>query len=423
MRRHIGLIALVGLVASITATGCLDSRTRHSGVIEVGAIYPTGGAQGRGGLDEYRGVKMAAELVNASSGTDGRRIRLKLAKADSSDQVPRAMASLLAADVPMILGSYGSTISRPAAEIAENRRVVFWETGAVGELGMAASSSNYVFRFAPTGNTLGRSAVSFTRDVALPRLGHSAHELRFGVAYVDDVYGRAVGQGATEEIGSSGLQLTGEYRYELANADYRRIVERIIADRVDVLFVSAYLEDGIALRKETVRQQVPLVASVGTSSSYCMHEFGAALGGDAVGLFASDKPDGHIFNAERLSPSAAKALRWSRDEFKKRYDHEMTASALSGFAGAIALFRHVLPRAKAMNPSAIAEAARGTRIDIGGLPNGSGLEFNRPGLAASSENLRATSVIWEWVAPQTRAVVWPPSFATAEVIPIRLKGP
>jgi hypothetical protein len=35
-------------------------------------------------------------------------------------------------------------------------------------------------------------------------------------------------------------------------------------------------------------------------------------------------------------------------------------------------------------------------------------------------NLRATSVIWEWVSPGERAVVWPPRFATTPVDPIRI---
>ena len=71
-----------------------------------------------------------------------------------------------------------------------------------------------------------------------------------------------------------------------------RSAARIAASHPDVLFVSAYVNDGVALRKAFVAAHVPFVASIGTSSSYCMPEFGKRLGIDAVGLFASDKPDG-----------------------------------------------------------------------------------------------------------------------------------
>lgn len=409
---------LVLLVCALALAGAaVTYAATRSDDVTIGAIYPTGGGQGQGGIDEYRGVQLAAEYWNRRPGRD---VRLLLQAADSADQAPDAIARLVDAGVPAILGSYGSTVSLPAAEQSQKAGVVFWETGAVGELGMAASAGDKVFRFSPTGAALGRSAVSFAVDVLLPKLRRGPDALRYGVTYVEDVYGRAVGQGAVEQIRRTGLKFAGTFPYTLQGADYAGIVRRIAAARIDVLFVSAYLEDGVALRKETVRQRVPLVASVGTSSSYCMHEFGQALGRRAVGLFASDKPDGHVLDPTRLQPEAAAALRWAREEFSRRFDHEMTAPALTGFAGAWALFRYVLPRADALTPDAIASAAREVNLPVGSLPNGSGLEFGSPGRAGGGDNLRATSVIWEWVKPYTRAVVWPPEFATQAVVPIEL---
>ncbi|MGH2829986.1 MAG: ABC transporter substrate-binding protein [Actinomycetota bacterium] len=408
---------VLGIAALAIAGSAVGYAATRPDVITVGAIYPTGGGQGRGGIDEYRGVRLAAEYWNRGSGRD---VRLRLEPADSADQAPSAIERLVGARVPVILGSYGSTVSGPAAEGARRGGVVFWETGAVGDLGMAASSSDKVFRFPPTGGALGSSAVSFARDVLLPKLGRKATSLRYGVTYVDDVYGRAVGRGAVAEIRRAGLTLSGDFPYTLQGADYAGIVGRIASARTDVLFVSAYLDDGVALRKETVRQRVPLVASVGTSSSYCMHEFGQALGRNAVGLFASDKPDGHVLDPTRLRPEAGAALRWAREEFKRRYDHEMTAPALTGFSGAWALFRHVLPRARSLTPAGVASAARSVRVPTGGLPHGSGLEFGAAGRPGAGDNLRATSVIWEWVKPYTRAVVWPPEFATQAVVALEL---
>ena len=33
----------------------------------------------------------------------------------------------------------------------------------------------------------------------------------------------------------------------------------------------------------------------------------------------------------------------------------------------------------------------------------------------AGDNVRAASVIWEWVKEYTRAVVWPPQFATSQI--------
>lgn len=403
-------IAFVTAVLAVVATAFV---ARSDGTIEIGAIYPVSGSHGRGGPDEYRGARMAVELINANGGVNGRTVRLHLEAAESSDQAAGAVARLAARKVSLIVGSYGSTISAPAADAASRAGIVFFETGAVGQLSMAAANGDLVFRFPPTGAHLGAAAVSFSRDQIVPKMKRDPKALRYAVTYVDDVYGRAVGEGAVDELKRAGLTNAGVFPYQVGD-DYAALVGRIKASDADVLLVSAYLADGIAIRKETVKQNLPLVASVGTSSSYCMHEFGAALGDDAVGLFASDKPDGHVLDPAKLTPDAAAALRWSRDEFERRFKHEMTAPALTGFAGTWALLKHVMPKAGALDAASIAGALRATDIPQGALPNGSGMDFE----AGSGQNLNATSVIWQWVKPFTRAVVWPPTFATAPIDPL-----
>src|SRR5205807_540146 len=289
--------------------------------VVIGAVYPIGGSQGAGGTEEYRGVGLAAAYANRRGGVHGHPIRLRLEDAESWDAAPGAVERLASAGVSLVVGSYGSTISRPAAETASRLGLVFWETGAVGELSMKATAGGRVYRVAPT---------------------------------------------------------------------------------------------GVALRRSLVRARVPLVASIGTSSSYCMPAFGQLLGRQAVGLFASDKPDGDDLRPDHLLPGAAGELRWAAAEYRRRYGDPMTAPALAGFAGGLALFEHVLPRSHGFSAAAVAQAARTVRLPDGALPNGSGLAFAPPGTPEAGANLKAASVIWEWMPCSstsclTRVVVWPPA--------------
>jgi hypothetical protein len=160
------------------------------------------------------------------------------------------------------------------------------------------------------------------------------------------------------------------------------------------------------------------VASIGTSSSYCHPAFGLALGDEAVGLFASDKPDGDILDPDRISPQAAELLRWARDEYRRRFGGPMEAPVLSGFAAGWALFAHVLAGAEDLTPKGISAAALAVRLPVGSLPNGSGLELAPADAPHAGANLRAVSVIWEWVRPNVREVVWPPVFATSPIVPL-----
>jgi branched-chain amino acid transport system substrate-binding protein len=372
----------VGIIGVLVAIAASAVALRERPII-IGALYPTGGSQGPGGIEESQGVILAADYVNERGGVKGRHIALRLEETDTSDMVPGAIERLRRAGASVLVGSYGSTISRPAAALAARHRMVFWETGAVGQLSMEAAQSDYIFRFVPTGGVLGRAAVAFVRDELAVRLT-PRRALRYTVTYVDDVYGRAVGAGAVAELRASGAPIAAVLPYDLASVDFDRLAAAIRDARTDVLVVVAYLRDGVAVRRAIVRAGLPLVATIGTSSSYCHPEFGQLLGADAVGVFASDKPDGDILRAEPLTPAAADALGWARDEYRRRHARAMSAPALSGFAGGLALFGHVIPAAADLSAEAVAASARAVEIPAGGLPNGSGLSSRTPPMASAA---------------------------------------
>src|SRR2546425_5738178 len=88
------------------------------------------------------------------------------------------------------------------------------------------SSGRLVFRFAPTGESLGRAAVAFVREQLAPRL-RVRRGLRYSVAYVDDVHGRAVAEGALEEVKDSGR--SEEHTSELQSLAY--LVCRLLLEK------------------------------------------------------------------------------------------------------------------------------------------------------------------------------------------------
>jgi branched-chain amino acid transport system substrate-binding protein len=413
-------LRVVAVAALLVAAACSAPTSRDSDALTIGAIYPVSGRQGPGGAEEANGARLAVELANERGGVQGRPVRLELIDVDRGDAAPRALETLRKRGIDVVLGTYGSTISAPAAVAAKNSGMVLWETGAVGLIGSDAGAGDSFFRLAPMGASLGRAAVAFVRDQLASSLGTGA-PLRYAVAYVDDAYGRSVGLGAADEARDSGQELVGTFPYSERNLDAPALVRTIAAAKPDVLFVSAYLEDGIALRKAQVSEGLHLKASIGTSSSYCMPSFAAALGPAAVGLFASDKPDGSEVRIDALRPEGQDVLAWGRARYRKHHGVEMTPAALSGFANAWALVGHVLPSSAGVTAGDVAAAARAVKLDGGTLPNGAGLDLAGPGVDDAGENRRAVSVIWQWVDARTQAVVWPPAFATRPLqsIPIQ----
>ena len=408
MRRIvIGAVVLV-LIAWAAAEG--------DDAIAIGAVYPTSGPQGRvgAGIDEFHGLLLAAAHVNAHGGIRGRPIRVRLAPAASSDAAPYAVDALARQGVTVVVGTYGSLIARAAATAAARLGLVFWETGAVGEIGPEAAPGTHFFRVAPSGESLGREAVAFVRDQLGPRL-HHLEPLRYTILHVDDPFGQAEARGEVMELRRSRLPLAAVIPYDPWHADYNTLAAEIARARTDVLIVAGYMDDAVALRQAILRAHVPLAVNIGGCSAYIMPEFGRRLGRDAVGIFSSDKA-GDVLPTTALSPEAAQELRWARREFRSRYGHPLWEPALSGFSGGIALFEHVLPHAPDPSAAGVAGAIRQSNLPPGALPNGSGLAFGAPSSSLAGENLNATSVIWEWVAPYTPALVWPPEFATHAIV-------
>ncbi len=416
----VALATVVTLAAS--ACGAVgDGRD----TVTIGALYPISGRQGPGGIDEARGARLAVELANRDDTLDGRRIKLDLVDVDAGSAAPAAMRSLKADGVDIVLGTYGSTISAPAAASAAREGMLLWETGAVGELTTddGAAPGQSFFRIAPQGGHLGQAAVEFVRDQLSPLLG-AVPDLRYAVAYVDDAYGRAVGLGAVHEVERGGGVMAGAFPYvahDVEEGGAADLVSKIAAVRPDVLFVSAYLDDGVALRKATIAAHLPLKASIGTSSSYCMPAFAVALGTGAVGLFASDKPDGAQVKADALTDEGRRTLEWARSRYRDLYQEEMSAAALSGFANAWALVGHVLPASPSSAAADVAATALRLKLPAGTLANGAGLDLAGPGEADAGENRAAVSVIWQWVDARTQAVVWPPAFATRPLVAIPIQ--
>jgi branched-chain amino acid transport system substrate-binding protein len=384
-------------------------------------VYPLSGAQGPGGAEEFQGVRLAADLVNADGGVRGRKVELVPIDVASGDAAAAAIDQLYRQGVRLVAGSYGSTISVPASMAAERRGMLFWETGAVGEMA-SGQPTDLVFRVPPTGLFLGARAIAFVADRLAPLWHRDPASLRFAVAFVDDVYGRSVARGALVEIARRGLNLVGRFGYDPRRADIASVVRRVAAVRPDVFFVAAYVKDGIELRRQTIEQRLHLRAMIGTSSSYCMPVFGRALGPEAIGVFASDKPDEETLGTAGLGPDAAALLRRAGSDYERRYGEEMSAAALAGFSAGWALFHDVLPAATDPSPSAVASAARATDIPMGGLPNGSGLRFGALGTPEADTNLRAASVVEQWVGVDEPVIVWPERFVTHPIELVELSS-
>src|SRR4029077_17847216 len=113
---------------------------------------------------------------------------------------------------------------------------------------------------------------------------------------------------------SLGINVVDVIEYDPHAYDAPTIAARVAADRPDFLWDVSYLDDGVAIWQALLSQHVAVKAAVGTSSAFCMPEFGRRLGGGAVGVYAADKPDADI-SAAALSPAGLNLLNQARSVY------------------------------------------------------------------------------------------------------------
>jgi len=198
-------LAPAAVTTLLLISACAQTNAVNPGPnLTVGAIYPLSGPQAKGGREELGGVRAALELAQQQRVTGASRVRLEVIDAQTPDQATAAVDRLVDQDhVRVIVGTYGSTLAVAAAARADQRHVVYWETGAVAD--DVTRGKTYVFRTVATGSTLGRTAAQFTERVLLPRLGLAAPATRVAIVHTNDFYGRSVAAGEAAEAASAGI--------------------------------------------------------------------------------------------------------------------------------------------------------------------------------------------------------------------------
>ncbi len=419
--RTLHFLVVLAVLGALVSTQIAEAGSSRAALpITIGALYPLSGGQASGGGQEYHGLLTAARLVNASGGIGGRQIRFLTANAPSADSGPDAVDSLQRRGASIVVGSYGSTISLPASAEAQRDHVIYWESGAVATMITERGYPN-VFRTVTTGQSLGRAAARYASGVVAPRLHRSPRQLRTAVVYANDVYASSVGKAMTDETRSLHFKIANVITYDPYHLNFPPLVQELKASRPDIVLVAGYVQDAVAFRRELLRQGVHPAAMIGTSSAFCMHAFGDTLGKQALGLFASDKPDAS-FNPSALLPAARNLRTRAQAAYRRVYHVDMTAAAVAGFVAGWVLFHDVLPRAQSLTPAAIRTAALRVNLPYGSEINGAGVRFAGPGSPDEGQNLRAISVIWQWQRPGHEVVVYPRSFATAQPRWIPLPG-
>lgn len=474
--RYLRRLALAGIAGLVAACGSAApaapavrpaaseiapaaETTATPAPFRIGAVFPLTGNAGSLAAQELAGVRIAVDLANADGGISGRPLELDVRDLQRREDAPAVMADLAAEGIDVVVGTYASDLSIAASQAADAAGLVYWESGAVADQ-LTGRGLPRVFRVGASGANLGAASAGFATSELAPRLGRALADLRIAIVAADDAYARSVADAAATTAGDAGVAVE-RIDYSLSVPDWPGVMSRLAAAKADVVVLASHIPDGIAFRKAMVAARIKVGALIGSTMAQCDPDFAGDLGADAVGVFASDRPTAG-FQPDALDPQAratydrfaaawhAPAAEASGDAYGQGSGEssgdadgqsteagstayaiggpaeapsaEAAEEALAGFSAAWTLVHDVLSSAAVggrLDAEGIAQAARALDLPTGSLPNGAGLRFSSDP-ATLGQNERAAAVIWQWQAVRAYAFVWPPSYATGEIMDVPL---
>ncbi|WP_408008419.1 ABC transporter substrate-binding protein [Pseudalkalibacillus sp. A8] len=393
------LFLFVLTACSSTPGGGSDSET-----LQIGALYPLSGNLALLGEESYRGVELAVEQANKNGGVAGGK-KIELVKGDAVDaDAAQAEANRLINQegIQAIVGSYSSSISFAASEVAERSGALYWELGAVSD-SITDRKYEYILRTNPPASYFSKTHVNFIKDVVTKKLGKDLTDIKVAIAHEDSAYGTTIADEAVKLSKKEGINVVTTQPYSAGTNDLSSVILNIEKEAPDVLIAVSYMNDAILLARQSEELGLDVPVFIGSGGGHTMTDFAESVGEKANGLFNVDFPQYNI-NRE-YTPGMGDFLKL----YKEKYGQEpRSGHSLTNYMG-MKVVLDVLDEVGEIDPDKLKEAALKYTVEPGSTATGWGVEFDQE----NGQNLKSEPYVHQWIDGEL-ITVWPEKIAVEE---------
>lgn len=409
----IGLLSLVMLTVSACSSASTGNSTASSNddVIKIGHIQPRSGPLGTLGEQGVIGVQIAADMVNARGGINGKKVEIVVADVPDTAAAQNEVTRLINKEnINIITGVYGSAFAEVASGICSRNNALYWETISVSDRITEAGLPG-VFRATFNGATLGEAAAVYAAEIA-KKLDIPFKDFKVAILSENSDFGQSTAKGALEFCKENGIQVVEDIRYSKDVQDTAPMVLKIKDANPDAVIATSYINDGINFWKQSKQLDFNPKSMIGIGSGYGLISFSDALGTDAEGVIDIDPAT--TPNLEKLDPEMAKAVEEFMTKFKKQTGNVPGATTILSWQAAWVLLNNVIAEAPSTETKDLIEVAKNLDIPLGTLPTGAGVKFDENG-----QNKRAVAAAMQWQNGEL-VVVYPETVAKTEPVMIPL---
>jgi branched-chain amino acid transport system substrate-binding protein len=391
------------------AAALLLSATSISGAafaqnLKVGALYPFSGGLALLGDESFRGFEIATEERNAAGGINGKKIEFVKGDAVDPNQAVGEARRLTSVDkVSAIFGTYSSSLSLAATQVAELAGVPYFELGAVSDP-ITERGFKYVFRSNATARDLAFQMVDSVIDAVAPSLGKEVGALKVGIIHEDSLYGQTVAGYQKTRAAEKKLNVVETLPYSAKSVDLTPVILRLKSAEVDVVMQTSYQNDTVLFFRQMKDQGFKPKAVIGAGGGYSLRDTAQAVGFENIeGALDVD------FTQYRTNPKVAPGMEAFVEKYKAKYGAEpRSGHSLANYMGARVFF-DVLAAAKSLDADTIRAQVLKVDLPVGATPTGWGVKFSEQG-----QNTRAKPFLTQWQGGNL-VTVFPPDAAVAKM--------
>jgi branched-chain amino acid transport system substrate-binding protein len=295
MRLRPSALAALLLFASLPAT--------PADPIRLGVITSLSGSFATFGAMEVAGYKVAAAEINEKGGVLGRPIELVIEDDASNQNAGLAAAEKLAGqNVPLILGAFASSITKPLAGYLGRIKVPLVNTNSA-DTAITKPGSPYVFRVGQTTDAYADASFDLIK---------SFKDLKtVAVLVSNDALGRSTAASVREKCKQLGYQIVGDQAYDRGLTDFRPTLNGFKSARPDIVALSSYEEDSATLLRQAkeVSLSPKMFIAVG-ATGYALPQFITGAGDAAEYVFSASpwRPEAKFPGAQDLNKRLVKVL-------------------------------------------------------------------------------------------------------------------
>jgi branched-chain amino acid transport system substrate-binding protein len=381
--------------------GCSpDSGPKRFETVKVGILYPTSGDLADKGKDSVNGVTLAAEEINSAGGISalgGAKLELVLGDTRGNPDTGVKEAERLIKDkkVAVLIGTYQSSVTKPATQVAERLETPFIVSISIADV-ITERGFRYTFRIQPKAQFYARDQVRFLKD-----LGHLAgyQVKRVALLHENTDFGTATALAQKRALRESGLEMVAEVSYVAEGVtDLSREVAQVLASKPDAVLQVTYLKDSMLICQAMAkaRVNVPLVDTAGGTVS---PEYVQGLGPLAEDTLTVAEYSKYAAGGKELN-----------SRFRARFGVDITGDSAHAYQ-AILVLNDALERAGSTDKEALRKALAATDLPRGPqmiLPS-ERLRFDATGQNEFARLFVVQIRNGEWVP------VWPAEFAGTSV--------